>query len=373
MPTFSRLLSCLSLFLLLATPVLSQQVTGTVYDADGTAVANATVFVSNTTITGFTDAEGGFSIDTPPHTTFEVVAATENGLLGVGVFTVGETDGLRIQMDSAPELAQGTSTLSEEDLMDFFTSTAFSWTKNSGDIEMVNPEVLNISHSDTNNIISVTSNAPFEFINPSLGYAIKIYDFSLGGNQVGYGWSGYALFTELTPKKSKDTKTWGKNRKKAFEGSPRHFYKSLADDRVKKEEYAAFFVEGPGGTSDHSPILEAGLKGIYNTPQPLILDGKPGDAKRMDFGGWVRVIYFGNGGDPRWERYIDRYWPISELSEVMKMTINNSWITLPDYQAFFDPSTGVDLPSASPAIQTMGYWTFFRLADILPDNWLPKK
>jgi len=373
MSTISRLFGYLTLVLVLASPSLAQTVTGTVYNSDGAPVAEATVFISNTTIQGMTDADGQFSIETPPHSTFEVVAASENGLLGVGVFTVGETDFVRIQMDTAPENADGTSTLGTDELMDFFTSTAFSWTKNSGDIELLNPDVLNISYSDLDNVISVTSDAPFEFSNPVLGYSVKIYDFSLGGNQVGYGWSGYALFTEHTPQKSKDTKNWEKNRVKAFEGSPRHFLKSLADDRIKKEEYAAYFVEGPGAPSDHSPILEAGLKGIYGAPQPLMFDGKPADAKRMDFGGWVRVVYYGNGGDSRWERYIDRYWPVSDLSEVMKMSMNNSWITLPDYQAFFDPSTGVGLPSTAPAVQTMGYWTFFRLAEFLPDNWLPEK
>ena len=372
MHSFSRLSSFL-FCLILALPVSGQSVIGTVFNIEGSPQEGALVFISNTSIQGMTDAEGKFSLDAPIHSTFEVVATTEEGMLGKGLFTIGETDFVRIQMDSAPDTPDGTSTRSREELMDFFVSTAFSWTKNSGDIEMVNPEVLNIDFDEANSVISVTADAPFEFLNPALGYSIKIYDFTLGGSQVAFGWGGYPLYSELTPEKSKDTKNWNKNREKIYEGSLRHFLKSLADDRVKKAEYAAYFVEGPGAPSDHSPILEAGLKGIYGAPQPVMFDGRPADAKRLDFGGWVRVVYYGNGGDSRWERFIDRFWPVSDMSEVLKSSLNNSWITLPDYQAFFDPNTGVLLPSSPPSTQVMGYWTFFRMADMLPDDWMPEK
>jgi len=262
--------------------------------------------------------------------------------------------------------------MGRDDLMEFFVSTAFSWTKNASDIEVLHPETLLLTHDAGNNVMTASSDGPFQFRNTALGYDVTIYDFNLGGNQIAYGWSGYAHFSPMKAQKSKEQKSWDKNRKNAYEGSQRHFLRALADGRVKKEEFAAFFVEGPGSQADHAPILEADLKSVYGAPQQVMFNGKIAGSKRLDFIGWLRVQYYGSGGDSRWERYIDRFWPVSELSEVMKANMNVSFFQLPDYQSIFDPS-GIVWPSRSPSIQTMGYWSFFRLADTLPNDWMPKK
>ncbi len=257
-------------------------------------------------------------------------------------------------------------------LLDFFRSTAFSWTKNSEDVEILNPEVLILNHDPATNVMSAESSAPFTFRNNPLGYDVTIYDFKMGGNQVAFGWSGFALFAPIASDNSKDQKNWEKARGKTYEGSQRHFLQALADETLKKEEFGAYFVEGPGSQSDHSPVFEAGLKSVYGAPQPIMFKGKGEGSKRLDFSGWIRIQYFGSGGDNRWQRYIDRYWPVSDLSEVMKSETNISFIQLPDYQAVFDVS-GILWPSRAPSIQTMGYWSFFRLADSLPNDWAPEK
>ena len=57
------------------------------------------------------------------------------------------------------------------------------------------------------------------------------------------------------------------------------------------------------------------------------------------------------------------------MSEALK-TGNVSFVKLPDFQAMFD-DTGVLSPSKSPSTQVMGYWTFYRMADMLPNDYMP--
>jgi hypothetical protein len=358
--------------LALAQTSLAQYVTGFVTDENGGSVGGATVFVAHTTISTVSQPDGSFEIPSPPQNAFEIVAVDSSNLLGVVKVTPETTSPYSIPLSASPASSNmPAASMSRDDLLEFFKSTAFAWTKNAGDIELLNPEALILGYDAENNIITALSDGPFRFRNPVLGYDVHIYNFQMGGNQVAYGWSGYAHYVPMTSEKGKDQKTWEKNRGKAYEGSQRHFLTSLSDGRLKKEEFAAYFVDGPGSQADHAPILEAELKSVYGAPQPVLFEGKIDGSKRLDFVGWLRVQYYGNGGDSRWERYIDRYWPVSELSEVMKISLNVSFFQLPDYQAIFDP-TGIVWPTTNPSIQTMGYWSFFRLADTLPNDWMPE-
>lgn len=347
----------------------AQSITGVVTGPDGSPVEGATVFVHYTTLSTTSGADGSFTLEAPPQYAFEVAAAAEGmAPTGLQVSQEGMSD-VQLQLSEA---VPSSGSAPDEDLLDTFVITAFSYTRAARDIEMVNPEDLRISLDEASGIITVESVAPFTFVNPALGYRVTIHGFQLGGNAVGYGWSGYALFEPMTSEKSKDLKNWEKRREDTYEGSRRHFLTALLDGSVKDEEWAAWFVSGPGAAEDHSPIQEAELKSVYGDPQPILFENEWPGVSRLDWGGWLRVKYFGNGGDGRWPEFIDRYWPVSDLSEVLASEMNITFVELPSYQAFVSAG-GVLLPSVEPGTRELGYWTFHRLADTLPNDWMPEK
>jgi len=358
---------------LMTSTVYAQTISGTITDAgSGNAVAGATVFIANTTISTVTDASGSYTLSNPPQQTFEVVAV-HDGYAPAALQAQKDDTGASFAISQAPPLdpPDGATDMSRKDLLEFFESTAFSWTKFSSDVELINPDVLQMTHDAANNVMRVTTNAPFEFQNDALGYKVRIYDFQLGGNQIGYGWQGFALYIPLQPQKSKDTKNWNKNRETAYEGSLRHFLAALAAENLKKQEWQAFFVDGPGSLPDENPVAEAGLRSMYGEPTPIMYEGPSPTERKLDFAGWVGVRYFGSGGDSRVERYVDRFWPVSQLSMAMK-ELNVTYFQLPELEALFH-QTGVFLPSDSPPPQRFGYWTFFRMADMLPNDFLPEE
>jgi hypothetical protein len=358
----------LSLLLLLwALPVSARQITGTVTGPDGSPVSGATVFVHLTTLATQSGADGSFSLPAPPQYAFEVAAAA-NGFAPTGLqANQAAHTGLTLQLggEQTPEGSPPDATLLEE-----FKITAFSYTRFASDIVIENPDVLRISRDASMGTLDVQATAPFVFTNPALGYRVTIHGLRLGGNAVAYGWNGWTQFEPLTPEKSKDEKTWASNRETTYEGSRRHFFSALMAGEMKKQEWGAWFVGGPGAAEDHSPVLEADLKSVYGDPQPILFsDDRPG-VGRVDWAGWLRIKYFGDGGDSRWPRFIDRFWPVSDLSEVLASEMHVSFVELPTFQAFVDAS-GVLLPSERPATQVLGYWTFHRLADMLPNDWMP--
>lgn len=354
--------------LLAVAPSTARQIAGQVLDGDGQPVAGATVFVDMTTIQATTDADGRFDMPTPAHYSFEVVAVAD-GFRATGMRTNQEDcRDMSISM-AAPIEAVGDPM--DGDMLSFFEIAAFSYTRFARDIELETPDVLRHTFDDANNVVTVETTGPFVFSNPALGYRITIHDFQMGGNAVAYGWDGYTLFEPMTAERSKDEKNWKKNRETTYEGSRRHFLSALMAGEMKKQEWAAWFVGGPGAAEDHSPVKEAELKGIYGEPMPILYDDDRPGVGRIDWAGWVRIQYFGDGGDGRWPEFIDRHWPVSDLSEVLASEMNVTFVELPTYQAFVD-DTGVILPSEEPATRELGYWTFHRLADMLPLDWLPE-
>jgi hypothetical protein len=348
----------------------ARQITGTVVDADGQPVSDATVFVDMTTLQTVSGADGRFELEAPPQYAFEVAAAASGHLASAALVNQDATSDITITL-GAPIEATGEPL--DGDMQDFFEIAAFSYTRSARDIEVENMDVLRHAFDEANNVVTIESNGPFSFSNPELGYRVTIHDFRMGGNAVAFGWDGFTLFEPMTSDRNKDIKNWNGAREDAWEGSRRHFFWALmaGEGELKDEEWAAWFVGGPGAAEDHSPIQEAELKGIYGEPMPILYeDDRPG-VGRVDWAGWLRIQYFGNGGDGRWPEFIDRFWPVSDLSEVLAGEMNVTFVELPTYQAFVDKS-GTLLPSDRPATNELGYWTFHRLADMLPYDWQPE-
>ncbi|MDE2996652.1 MAG: carboxypeptidase-like regulatory domain-containing protein [Bacteroidota bacterium] len=366
--TFYSLILLATLALMLAIPSSARQIAGQVVDPDGNPVAGAQIFVDMTTLQTTSDENGRFDMDAPLHYAFEVVAVAP-GYAATGVSTDQEDcRSMTVTMMQATEVVGAPL---DEDMMDFFSIAAFSYTRFARDIEIDSPDALRYTFDESNNAIRVEADGPFVFTNLALGYKVTIHEFRSGGNAVLFGWDGYTLFEPMTPEKKKDEKNWAKHREESWEGSRRHFLSALMSGEMKEQEWAAWFVAGPGAAEDHSPVLEADLKSIYGDPVPILYEDDRLGVGRIDWAGWLRIQYFGDGGDSRWPEFIDRYWPVSDMSEVLASEMHVTFVELPTYQAFVDDS-GVILPSEQPATRQLGYWTFFRLADMLPLDWKPE-
>ena len=97
-----------------------------------------------------------------------------------------------------------------------------------------------INFDEAKGILRATTTRPIEFENLALGYSVffTMTSFLLANDEIQY--QGYARFEELKPVSEKEQKNWTLNRKTAFEGSDRHLFWSLAQNKLKSEGYEAF-------------------------------------------------------------------------------------------------------------------------------------
>jgi len=106
----------------------------------------------------------------------------------------------------------------------------------SKDCKILNPEVLLFNFDAQNDIFTVDAKENLHIKNEALGYEIyfDLEYFSKSENKIAY--MGYSYFIDLKGGKSKKRR-WAKNRLKAYNGSPIHFYKSVLKNNTKEEGF----------------------------------------------------------------------------------------------------------------------------------------
>jgi GWxTD domain-containing protein len=105
--------------------------------------------------------------------------------------------------------------------------------------ELVNPEVLDFQVDEATGEFTATSQGPLSIENRMLGYRIiyVLKDFSYKKGASAFRFSGHAYFQELEPEDEKQQTEWAGNRRRAYEGSMRHFFATLISGRLDKEGF----------------------------------------------------------------------------------------------------------------------------------------
>jgi hypothetical protein len=379
---------------------VSAQTTGTVTSADG-PVGGATVFVSGTTVATETGDDGSFTLPESDLAWYDIAAWHADAGFGVVRFDPSAAEGsVTIMLEPSDEPAP-TSAPSDDD-MQYFRDVAFAWTGNSKDIEITNPDVLAIRREPDALEISAAASAPLKLVNPELGYEIVIHRFTLDGSPTGVDWSGYPLFIEMEAGGRRERRRFRRGRERAFEGSPRHFIHALAEGRMKEEDFEAYHVRGPGDPSRQNPVAEMEETGLgMGQIDPIYREGTHAGTGDLIFQGWLRVTYIGSNVENRYVRYVDRFYPSSDVKDVIlaaskpktvrdadrlagqgmgnqaqqaenPRSVGDTWIILPYGSVTVDPMGSVLPQEGGGGIQNVGYWSFLRLAELLPYDYVPE-
>ena len=109
-------------------------------------------------------------------------------------------------------------------------------TELAADCEILNPEVLGFDFDFRKNKFTAFAKKPVQIKHKSLGYLItyELEGFIIDNKLVSY--LGYSKYQQLKGGKRKQ-KRWEKNRLKAYNGSPFHFFKSVLNNRFKKDGF----------------------------------------------------------------------------------------------------------------------------------------
>lgn len=121
-----------------------------------------------------------------------------------------------------------------------FESTFIGTTQNAQTTKILNPWVINFEGNTLE--FSASAQKTIEIENKPLGYKIffELQRFSLSTTRSSF--SGLARFEKFKLTDEEQKKKVEENRRKAYEGSERHFFKALAQKRLKHEGFVVYEV-----------------------------------------------------------------------------------------------------------------------------------
>jgi hypothetical protein len=271
---FKRLLAFIFICLFCYVSVLAQSViTGRVIShADKKPVANASIFLSNTTIGNETEGDGTFMLKNIRSGKFDIIVSV------IGFETYSQTVILNNNKLTLPdiELVPKVNVLKEVTIrskvdpnratyLRWFSEQFLGMSELAQDCKIVNPEVLDLSYDNNTKILTASSYDFLEIENRALGYRLKYLVTSFSDNtqdvikrDLHYG--GSVLFEKMKGTPSQE-KRWQKRRQEAYEGSEMHFLRTVSGNRIEEEGFRVMqwsISQNPARPADS--VIEAKIK-----------------------------------------------------------------------------------------------------------------
>jgi len=305
----------------------------------GTPLANANVFLANTSFGMGTRTDGSFRVTGVPPGVYTLVVS----LVGYQVRTiqlhVARADSLQLTFYLEPRSLQieeiqtvAVAPVEWRKLLKLFVREFIGQTPNADDTHLLNPEVINLRRDSISRLLIASSDSIIRVENNALGYRLFIVlaKFEWNTDEGGGQYLVYPRFEPLEGVERGIKEEWDKNRRRSYNGSLAHFLMSLVGGTLEQE-----------GFTVHIGNLTALMNGLYHplTANEFSLSPLGGSAlRRFSFEGWLRVEY--RGGRRR-----------------------TSYITLNKGVAFLDHRGYLAPPFC---FETLGDWEEDRVAEMLP-------
>ena len=238
-------------------------ITGTVSDEKGQPVHGATVFLTNTKMATSTDEAGKFVLNRLSPGNYELVVKMlgfESGRRSIQLHDRSPDFTFKLKESStllkAVTINSGPS--KNDEYLQIFIKNFVGSSANSAECKILNTEVLNFTRDKKKNTMLANADDFLVVENEALGYKIKyllkkfVYYFEY---EVCY-YDGDPYFEELKGT-AEQQKQWDENRKKAYLGSYRHFFRTIMSKRSAAE---GFIVYKPKNA--FTPTDQAGMKPV---------------------------------------------------------------------------------------------------------------
>lgn len=331
---------------------------GIVTDAkSGTPLVGASVFCQNTTFGTLSKEAGSFHLRLANGGYDLIISYTgyETQSIRIGK-DHKDTDTLRVELkeqDKSLEQAVVTGSAEVADGWEkygqFFLDHFIGTTPNAAKCTLDNKEVLKFYFYKKRNKLRIKATADLLVTNNALGYKIRyqldsfVHEYSTDIST----FSGYPLFEELaaTPELAE---TWKQNRLEAYAGSRLHFVRSWYDSTLQDEGYILEWAD----SSNKSKMKQLG--------DPY--DGKfysrdSGDVQ-IDLTGRLRVSYTGRLPDKKYLQ--ENKFPLTTKVQISAIDIANGFV-IQENGYVYDQSD----------ITNIGYWSWKKLAELLPYDYAP--
>ncbi len=240
------------------------KITGRVIDAStGKPLNYVNVFIANTTLGDAADETGNYIIPNVPIGSYELIASMIGYEIQKKALQVYNSKERKINFELKPKALQREEITVAAKYpkewkknLKIFKRIFFGKKEFGQKCEFINPEVLDFKYDKKIGLFKAIAEAPLKLENKALGYELTIFliefyaelfknddVYIIEGNEGmpsnsqkgAFSCLSTNFFKELIPKNEKQKEKWEKNRQIAFNGSRRHFFKSLINGRLKEE------------------------------------------------------------------------------------------------------------------------------------------
>lgn len=221
--------------------------TGSVVEKGSTAIPGASVFIEGTTMGTQADANGLYTLKNIPAGRYRLVASLVGyvpkmifievpGKITVYNFTLEEDN-----KTLAEVRVVGSQDKTWEKQFRAFERGFIGESYDRKEVYITNREVVDFT--EDKEVFTAVASQPLQIINKSLGYKITYFMYNFERTNSLTSFKGLASFQELVPEDARQERRWNRNRVEAYEGSIKHFLKSLVDNRLEEEGFNAFLLK----------------------------------------------------------------------------------------------------------------------------------
>jgi len=338
-------------------------INGTVKEATGETLPGATVFLANTKYYAATGPDGKFTLNNVEAGTYQLVIKMMGFAPYINKITVGaNTPPISVVLKDDSKLLK-TVTISATDpnrekYLKIFTQYFIGESTNSNQCKILNPKVLNFHFDKGTGILQASTNNTLAIENDGLGYQLTylLTGFTFDPKNLIFSYNGYFYFEELKGTESQQAK-WARNRKSAYLGSMRHFFKAAFNGSAQAEGFSFYKVSGKAMQPVVVPVspdslfspAEKNLKSLNARYIPQ----KAGDS--------TALYVFYHGASSPYEfissgMYINPPFKTPSQGQLSKLEPVSNKILI--------DKNGVLTPEQSFIIS--GYWAWEKIAELMP-------
>ncbi|MDH7464631.1 carboxypeptidase-like regulatory domain-containing protein [Chitinophagaceae bacterium 26-R-25] len=333
-------------------------VKGRVTDTTGAPLAKASVFCQNTTLGTITDNDGNFQLKLPKggydlivtftgYETFQTQVNNNNSANPLSVTLQPKGKQLEdVVFTSSSELADGL-----EKYGSFFNANFIGSTEDANKCQIENPQALKFFFSKKKNRLKVTEREDLVIVNKALGYKIhyKLDSLTYEYSNKTCTYTGFPFFETLegTPE---EQKVWKANRLKAYNGSRMHFMRAWYNHNLEKEGFEIEKVTSlnPFAVETISNPYDSSIYGIDSNEVAINYDGR------------LRIKYHNEMPE---KAYIEFYKLPTQLRAQLTVIEINEGFNIMSNGYFYDQTD----------VTNNGYWSWEKLAESLPYDYVPEE
>ncbi len=222
--------------------------TGNVSDEKGDPIPGAIVFLNNSKKTTSTNTEGTFTMHQVPTGSYELIVKMMGFTSFTQDITVQKSTNFLIKLTESNTKLDEIVIQAKQDpnrikYLKLFTKNFIGESANASACKILNPDVIVLHFNKEKQILEGHSNDFIKIENLALGYKVSylLTYFKLDMDNQTYAYEGKPYFEEL--KASADQqKQWDINRKIAYKGSIQHFFKALFNHTAYAEGFLIYRI-----------------------------------------------------------------------------------------------------------------------------------